>query len=102
MLQWVCANIWERDAVALHPDLFYESYFPGSSTPEGPLSKGECPNTIIQCQGHQTGNQDHEPISPLAAKSNRENLEVNVSRAALSSMYEAFEKAHTLSSNQKG
>ena len=87
------SSIWDREMVAIAPDLFYESYFKDFQYITDLRQKSV---TRIQFHNLRVTRQESKPKEELAAssKAQREQLEAKF-RTALLKMYEAFEDAAT-------
>ena len=87
------SSIWDREKVAIAPDLFYESYFKDFQYLTNLRQKGI---TRIQFHNLKVTHQESKHKEELAAssKAQREQLEAKF-QTALLKMYEAFEDAAT-------
>ena len=85
------SHIWDRDAVALQPDLFYESYFQDYQHLMDLRQKG---NARIQSFNVKITRQEKShPNEVVSSTANREKLE-GMFRTALYTLFEAFEQAY--------
>ena len=84
------SHLWDRDVVALYPDLFYESYFQDHQHLMDLRQKG---NAHIQSFNVKVTRQEKSRADDVASSTAiREKLE-GMFRTALYTMFEAFEQA---------
>ena len=87
------SSIWDREKIAFHPDLFYESYFQDYQYLMDLRQKG---NARIQSFNVKVTRQEQRPEAEVIAssKANGEKLEAKF-HMALNNMHDAFEEAYT-------